>query len=140
MAGRDAEGLFSAQESYNDFDVRFTMNPVTRDVVTLGTIGSIEQSVRLLVMTAFYERAYRPYLGTVLASALFENVGSTVIAALPTLLTTYINSYEPRVVVQKINVSSDNQLDGNTILVDVSYLIVGKMKVFDQQITLKRVR
>jgi phage baseplate assembly protein W len=138
--GRDREGIYTAKQPFQDFDVAFARNPITNDLVVLSPQKSIEQSVRLLVLTQFYERAYRPYLGTKIAGALFELPGASILKTLGRDLTTYINRYEPRVIVQSVDVSPLSAFDANSISIDISYTIRGQTKVYDVQVILKRVR
>jgi phage baseplate assembly protein W len=138
---RDAEGLFEKKEAYRDFDVRFMRNPVNGDVVTLTTEESIKQSVKLLILTALYERPYQPRIGTRLASALFELYNPDLVELVRKEVRECLELYEPRVVVQNVDVGSvAENLDSNSIRVHVSYLIVGKVRRVEQEIILRRIR
>ena len=137
---RNAEGLFRQTIKYRDFDIGFGIQPITKDVITLSTQQSIEQSVELLVLTEYYGRAYKPWLGTPVYSALFENYSSAILGVLGNKITSYLNQYEPRIRVKEVNVSSPNDLDANSLTVSITYVIVGTVGTVDQEILIRRVR
>lgn len=138
---RNKEGLFVRQEAYRDFDVAFRINPINSDIISLNTVDSIKQSVKLLVLTSFYERPYKPRIGTRLAGSLFELYDLDMISSIKNEIKEVIKTYESRVVVQDVIVQSpEESLDSNSINVRVEYLIVGKVGIIQQQILLKRIR
>ena len=135
------EDLFKKKDKYRDFDVSFKRNPVTNDVVRLSAIDSIKQSVKLLVMTSFYERPYQPKIGTRVKSSMFGLNDGTVSSSIMTEIKTVLGNYEPRIDSVKVQVSNDgNSVDNNQLKIMVMYRIVGTEHQVNQTINLKRVR
>ena len=59
---------------YSDLDLDFTRNPVTSDVVGLSDVDAVKRSVKNLIQTNHYERAFHPEIGSDVRALLFENM------------------------------------------------------------------
>lgn len=138
---RDIESLFEKKETYRDFDIRFMKNPVNNDVVTLNTVDSIKQSIRLLVQTSFHDHPMYPRVGTRIRASLFELFNTGVTEGVKQEIINVISTYEPRVVLKSIVVdTSPRILDANELRVHIEYIIYGGVQRIAQTITLQRVR
>lgn len=135
---RDLEGLFEKQEAYRDIDIRFRRNPVTNDVVSLNSIESIKQSVRLLVLTNFYERPMQPKIGTRIRSSLFELFDLNLVDMIQKEIRGILDRFEPRVQVKEVEVTE--KPNDHTLDVRIVYLIYGRVQRVEQVINLQRVR
>jgi len=113
---------FSTQEKYKDFDINFTRNPLTGDIGVKKDKNAIEQSLRSLLYTNFYERPFNPELGTDLNRLLFENDDPTVITDLRDAIHEVVDNYEPRVRIRQLIVES--QPDRNAYNIQMFYSTV----------------
>lgn len=138
---RDLESLFEKKETYRDFDIRFIKNPVNNDVVTLSTVDSIKQSIRLLVQTSFHDHPMYPRIGTRIRASLFELFHTGVTDGIKQEIINVIGTFEPRVVLKSVTVdTSPYILDANELRVHIEYIIYGGVQRVAQVITLQRVR
>ena len=60
--------------SYRDLDLNFSIHPVRKDINVNVNEYAIINSVKNLVLTNFYERPFRPNIGSNIRSLLFELV------------------------------------------------------------------
>ena len=61
-----------ASRIYKDLDLNFGRNVVTNDVNKLTDVEAVKRSVRNLINTNHYERAFHPEIGSDVRSMLFE--------------------------------------------------------------------
>ena len=86
----------------------------------------IKATLTQLVITGNGERVMRPELGSGAYSYVFENNDELMAAAIRTSLANVIARYEPRVIVQRIDVEKDSS-DGqyqDMVIVTISYVVV----------------
>lgn len=93
--------------TYTDLDLNFTLHPVKLDVNILNNEAAIIASVRNLVLTSKYETPFDPNLGSNVRKILFENWSPALDALLAQLISEVILIYEPRVVLNQIDVTYD---------------------------------
>ena len=46
---------------YKDFDLSFSINPITGDLGTKSDVNAIQQSIKTLINTNFFERPFNPH-------------------------------------------------------------------------------
>ena len=63
----------SRQPDYSDLDLDFIAHPATGDIVKKIGPDAIKRSVRNLILTNFYDRPFRPGIGSNVQKFLFEN-------------------------------------------------------------------
>ena len=129
------------KQTFSDFDISFRRNPVSGDLLRLNTEQSIKQSVRNLVLINFYEKHFRPRIGNFAAGSLFEladdnNILRSVKRSIRDLLT----RFEPRIQLDDIEVSTDDQLDANKISIKIFYKIIGILGQQTTELKMQRVR
>ena len=124
---------------YKDLDISFLNNPVTKDIYTLKDIEAVKRSVRLLVLTNFGERLFRPNIGSSVYYSLFENATEFTKISIQRSIQDVINNFEPRAKLIKTNVSFDN-IDNNTIGIDIIFYVVNIPEPVTVKINLERVR
>ena len=93
--------------TYTDLDLNFTLHPVKQDINMLTNERAIIASVRNLVLTSKYETPFDPNMGSNVRKLLFENWSPAVDAMLAQLISEVILTYEPRVVLNQIDVTYD---------------------------------
>lgn len=128
---------------YRDIDLSFKRNPLNNDLQTLSTTESIKQSVRNLVLTAFYEKWFRPDIGNFAASSIFELFIDEHVDAIQNSIYNMLLRYEPRITFKNnkrdIEVTED-VADGNELRVKINYLIVGSNDQDNIQIRVQRLK
>jgi len=91
-----------AERGYKDLDLNFRAHPIKKDVTMHYNEKAIINSVKNLVSTNFYERPFRPEIGSGVKRILFEMVDSVSGAALERQIAEVINNFEPRVSIEYI--------------------------------------
>lgn len=95
---------------YSDLDLDFIPHPTTGDVLIKTGNEAIKRSIRNLILTNFYDRPFRSYIGSSVQKMLFENIDQLTATTLQDAIINVITNYEPRVRITdlKVNVSADN--------------------------------
>jgi phage baseplate assembly protein W len=125
--------------TYSDFDLNFVFHPVKRDVNMLTDERAIIASVRNLVLTSKFETPFDPELGSNVRKVLFENWSPALDALLSQLIAEVIQTYEPRVDLQQIDVTYDEETAGYYIKI---YFLIKTIpnKMFDGTFFLEKAR
>jgi phage baseplate assembly protein W len=108
---------------YKDLDLSFEANPTTGDVLKKVDANAVKQSMRILMLTNFYERPFAPKKAANLRGILFENISSLRAASLETIILNLFENYEPRVRIQKIQVAAN--YDDNRYDVSITFNVIG---------------
>ena len=124
--------------SFRDIDLDFARNAVTNDVNVVEDIIAVKRAVKNLVQTNFYERPFQPELGCGIRELLFENFTSMTKVFLERKIEEVLINYEPRVDLQSVQVDDDQ--DGNRLVVDIYFYVVGVPGPQQVQTFLQRVR
>lgn len=125
------------KDEYRDFDMSFRRNPVTNDIMVKDTEGSINQAIKNLVLTSFYESPKEVGKGSNVNSYLFENYSWEVEYLLRMAISRAILAGEPRVVLNDVICGEDQ--DG-TVRVKIKYLISGSIGVRTLDLVFERTR
>ena len=123
---------------YSDLDLDFIMHPTTKDVVVKKGADAIKRSVRNLILTNFYDRPFRPYIGSNVNKLLFENMNPLTATFLKNAIIEVITNYEPRVRLSDVQLGEDP--DNNGINVTLSYVILNRSEPVITTIFLERIR
>ena len=97
---------------YVDLDLDFIAHPITGDVVKRTGIESIKRSVRNLILTNFYDRPFRSYIGSNAQKILFDNISSLTARHLQDFITETITNFEPRVSLITVEVLVNEDMNG----------------------------
>ena len=108
---------------FSDIDLSFTRNLVTSDVVQIEDVIAVKRSVKNLVQTNFYERPFQPELGCGIRELLFENFTPITKIFIEGKIREVLVNFEPRIELTSVNVDDDQ--DGNRLVVDVNFYVVG---------------
>ena len=108
---------------FKDIDLDFERNPVTNDVNTVDNVVAIKRAVKNLIQTNFYERPFQPELGCGIRELLFENFTPMTKVFLERKIEEVLINYEPRIQLQSVEVDDDQ--DGNRLVVDIYFYVVG---------------
>ena len=82
----------------------------------------IRQAIRIIIFTNRGERLMRPDFGAGLNEFIFANVNTTTMALVETRVRESLITWEPRIDVEDVNVTSDAS-ERNKLLVDLTYRV-----------------
>tara|TARA_X000001316_G_C922465_1_gene37960 strand:- start:13320 stop:13724 length:405 start_codon:yes stop_codon:yes gene_type:complete len=133
-----AQQTFDRTNVYKDFDLSFTFNPLTGDIGSKTDVNAINQSIRNLINTNFYERPFKPEMGSNIRAILFEQADVITTLDLKQSITEVITNYEPRVTLQDVIIQDEP--DKNAYNISIIYLINGQNNVAQFDTILKRLR
>ncbi len=108
---------------FRDLDLDFGRNTVTNDVNVVEDVIAIKRAVKNLVQTNFYDRPFHPELGCGVRELLFENFTPMTRIFLQRKIEEVLENYEPRISLQ--NVAVDDDQDGNRLVVDIYFYVIG---------------
>ena len=123
---------------YKDLDLAFTKNPRTSDVGKKIDVTAVSQSLKILILTNFYERRFAPEKGANLRGMLFENMTRLQAEVISKVITNLIEAYEPRAVIESIAVIPD--YDKNLYQVSIYYYVRGFTQLQEFNVNLQRLR
>lgn len=123
-----------AENKFRDISLSFNSNPKTGDLSTVSDENSVNQALRNLIFTNFYDVPFSPKIGSNVRSRLFDLIDSTTSDSIKSDIKDVIENYEPRVeiveVIAKaddthnaINVSLRYRLRTSTETITVSYFL-----------------
>lgn len=123
---------------YSDLDLDFLAHPTTKDIVKKTGDDAIKRSVRNLVLTNFYDRPFRSYIGSNAQKLLFEPITALTSQFLKDAIKEVIANYEPRVSILDVvvNVNPDN----NGYDVTIAYVILNRNQPVQINLFLERIR
>ena len=130
--------VISRTPDYSDLDLDFIPHRTTKDVLVKTGADAIKRSVRNLVLTNFYEKPFRPGIGSNAVKLLFDNITPLVANFLENAITEVIKNYEPRVEVLRVTVVPDYDNNGYTARLD--FVILNRNEPLTTTIFLERVR
>ena len=123
---------------YKDLDLAFTLNSVTGDVAKKIDVNAVSQSLKILILTNFYERRFAPEKGANLRGMLFENMTRLQAEVMSKVIRNLIEAYEPRAVIESIVVIPD--YDKNLYQVSIYYYVRGFTQLQEFNVNLQRLR
>jgi phage baseplate assembly protein W len=131
------------EPDYSDLDLDFIPHPATGDVVKKKGVDAIKRSVRNLVLTNFYDRPFRSWIGSNAQKLLFDNINPMTANFLKNAIRETIENLEPRVKLQPdqndgIIVSVDP--DNNGYNVRISFIIISRSEPAIINLFLERIR
>ena len=127
-----------AHQQFTDLDLNFTAHPNTKKLSVLTGDRAVKRAVRNLLLTQHYEKPFHPDIGSHVTSLLFENFDLHTADRLQEEIARVIANYEPRVLVNRIQVHAD--IDSNGFYVNIFFFIVGQTLERTAEIFLERAR
>lgn len=119
-----------------DFDFSFSPHPLTGDLPIKEDNRAIQQSLRNLVLTNFYERGFNTEVGSNMKSSLFENITPLVAQSLKEDIEEVIDNFEPNVELVDVAVRDND----NELLCTVYYTIFNNPEIQEVTIPIQRLR
>lgn len=110
-----------------------TFNKVTGSVEMVSDEEDIRQSLQILLSTSLGERVMQPEYGCNLADYVFEGLSSTTIGYIRERVANSLLFYEPRIVVERIDVTGEGTIDNleGRFLISITYTIPGTNSRFN---------
>ncbi len=128
----------SSERGYKDLDLNFNIHPVKKDVTKHINEYAVINSVKNLVSLNFFEKPFRPEIGSGLRSLLFENIDTILSARIERAIEEIIINYEPRVRVSSINATA--YPDENRYNVTMTFFIINNPNPITIDFFLERIR
>ena len=128
----------SRQPNFSDLDLDFIPHPTTGDVMKKTGVDAIKRSIRNLILTNFYDRPFRSYIGSNAQKLLFENASPLTANFLRDAIEEVITNYEPRVRVDKIRVNFD--IDNNGYNATIGFIVLNNNLPVVINLFLERIR
>ena len=110
-------------KGFKDISAIFEVNPLNDDLIVLKNANAIARSIRNLIFTNRGDKPFKPFLGSRVTQMLFDPMDPMSSTAIKSEIERTINSFEPRVNLQKVKVTPD--YDGNQYNIDINYQIIG---------------
>lgn len=123
---------------YCDLDLTFSPHPITGDVPMLFGEEAIKRSVRNLILTNFWERPFRSYIGSNTQKHFFENITPLTANLIKDAVEETINNFEQRVTL--IDTIVEVSPDRNALLVGLKYRINNRLEPIIQTVIITRIR
>lgn len=130
--------VISRTPDYSDLDLDFIPHPTTKDVAIKTGADAIKRSVRNLILTNFYEKPFRPGIGSSAMKLLFDNMSPLVSSFLENAINEVVSNYEPRVAVLSVKVAPDYDNNGYNARID--FVVLNRNEPLTTTIFLERVR
>lgn len=126
------------QPDYSDLDLLFVNNPATNDIGIIKGEAAVKRSIANLIKTNFYEKPFRPGVGSGVTDLLFEPSTSSSQIVLERVIRLCIDNHEPRVRLQNVEVSYDEEEYG--FRVRLEYVILNNNLPVVTTLFLERIR
>lgn len=130
--------FIARRNDYSDLDLDFIPHPTTGDVVRKVGDDAIKRSVRNLILTNFYDRPFRSFIGSNVSKLLFELVNPIVSNLIKDAILEVIKNYEPRIRILQLDVQADS--DNNGYNVTIQYELLNSSEPAIITIFLERIR
>lgn len=124
--------------NYKGLDLNFLPHPVSGDITKLSGVEAVRRSIRNLVMTNFYEKKFRHFVGSGVTQSLFENMNSATMGLLLDRIADCIKNYEKRATLVSIDGQAQPELNGIKINITIKVKNVPDPITFD--VFLERIR
>ena len=128
----------TSQIFYSDLRSDLAVNPANDDVLTITNEAAIEQSIKNLLQTNFYERVMKPNIGSNIKSLLFELASPHTSYNIKEAVKETIENFEPRADI--IDVLVENDEDRHSLNVYITFMAMNAEEPTTFNIVLDRVR
>lgn len=128
----------SRAKDYSDIDLDFDIHPVTGDINKVVGPTAIGRAIRNLVLTNFYERPFRSYIGSSAQKLLFDNISPLTANLLQQHIKDVIDNFETRAIVSTVNVIADP--DNNGYTAKIVFQVNNRQEPYVTTVFLERIR
>ena len=123
---------------YSDVRGDFLDNPATGDLMVYTNEQAIEQSIKNLLLTNYYERPFQKNIGSNIRGLLFELDTPQTQYALREAIIETIDNYEPRCILLDVLIIPSPDI--NAYFVEITYSIVTREEPITFNVILERAR
>ena len=149
------KGLSTHTRGWADLDLDFTKHPVTKDITRKLNVEAVKRSVRNLIQTNKYDKKFHPEIDGGVTRHLFGLATAATKHDIAEAISTCLRNYEPRVVVDRVNVLSNEDtklrntqggirvsgnLDKNGFSVSIFFRIINSPEPVEVSLFLERIR
>lgn len=124
--------------NFSDLDFNFTAHPVSGDVSRRFDENAIKTALKNLILTNNFERPFHSEIGTPIRGLLFEPFSPMLSANIERAVYDAVNSFEPRVNLDNVEVSASP--DDNLITITLTYRVLNTIRPVTLDISLERTR
>lgn len=121
--------------TYRDIDFNFIAHPITGDVSAKSDVADVQQSIKNIVLTGFYERGFNPDLG---CSAGKYQIGELItpiaITEIKQDIEVAVKNFEPRADLVSVDVGATD----NYLQVTIKFNVLNNEQVNELSIKLRR--
>ena len=114
MAVINQRALSTHTRGWADLDLDFTAHPVTKDIVRKTNVAAVKRSVRNLIQTNKYDKKFHPEIDGGVTRHLFGLATAATKHDISQAITVCLKNYEPRVIVDRVNVRGNDDEAGHT--------------------------
>ena len=119
-----------------DIDMKMRGHPVKKDTVFVTDAQAVSNSIKMLVLTNYYERPFNSELGGNITALLFELADEDTSGSAESRVTELLQKYEPRCEI--VSVQAENC--DHTLVVSINFRIINSTQVNTTSISLKLTR
>ena len=123
-----------------DFDLSFRAHPTTGKLLMKKDDESVKQGLKNLLLTNRYERPFRPEYGGDVRKRLFDNFDSIYYKDYEAQISTTINNYDSRVVIDPYSIVVTENRDSNQLNVTITFRNAITLNESTLDVNLNRVR
>ena len=121
----------------NDIDLNFIPHPLTGDLSVKSGRHSVEQSMKNLIITNYYERGFNVETGSNITDNLFEQFTPLTAQTMKDNIIQVLRNFEPNVEIVQIIVEQE---ESNVINVELYFNIFNNPEVRSVVIPIRRLR
>lgn len=126
------------KRAFIDVDIDFKKHPITGDVVRKKGEEAIKQSVKILVLTSFYEAPFQVTKGCTVRGLLFENISFSTAIMIKDSIEEVIERFEPRASIVSVDVNPNTSENGYHV--DIIFNIDNVPNPIKVELFLERIR
>jgi phage baseplate assembly protein W len=123
---------------FKDLDLAFSAHPNTKDLAKKTNVEAIKQSLKNLLLTQYFERPFHSEIGSPVRVLLFELATPLVQQSMQRAIIDVIQNFEPRVTVEDVYVFVQDET--NSVIISVTFVVVGFDTLEELELTLERTR
>ena len=110
-------------KGFKDISAVFEVNPLNDDLIVLKNSNAIARSIRNIIFTARGDKPFNPFFGSRVSELLFDPMDQITTVSLRSEIERTINSFEPRVNLDKVTVTPN--YDENQYDIVIKYQVIG---------------
>lgn len=123
---------------FSDLGITFTAHPVTKRLPVHRNAEAVKRAVKNLILTRHFERPYEPLFGSNVNNRLFENFDPVEEASLRADIREAISNYEPRAIVESVDVNAN--FDHNELYINIRFRVLNQVAPTELQVVVQRTR